>query len=53
MLYHKTRDILYVKQQLGHRNIENTMIYTQLITPSKATSTTQPTQKHSKKKTNC
>jgi hypothetical protein len=32
MLYHKTRDILYVKQQLGHRCIENTMVYTQLMT---------------------
>ena len=32
MLYHKTRDILLVKQQLGHRYIENTMVYTQLIT---------------------
>jgi integrase len=32
MLYHKTRNILYVQQQLGHRCIENTMIYTQLIT---------------------
>lgn len=32
MLYHKTRNILYVKQQLGHRCIENTMVYTQLIT---------------------
>lgn len=32
MLYHKTRNILYVHQQLGHRNIENTIIYTQLIT---------------------
>jgi len=32
MLYHKTRDILYVKQKLGHRNIESTMMYTQLIT---------------------
>jgi integrase len=31
MLYHKTRDILYVKQQLGHTNINNTLIYTQLI----------------------
>jgi len=31
MLYHKTRDILYVKQQLGHRCIENTLIYTQLL----------------------
>jgi len=31
MLYHKTKDILFVKQQLGHRKIENTLIYTQLI----------------------
>jgi len=30
-LYQKTRDILYVKQQLGHRDINNTMIYTQFI----------------------
>jgi len=30
-LYAKTRDILYVKQQLGHTNINNTLIYTQLI----------------------
>jgi len=32
MLYRKTRNILYVKQQLGHRCIESTMLYTQLIT---------------------
>ena len=31
MLYHKTRDILYVKQQMGHRKIETTLVYTQLI----------------------
>lgn len=31
MLFHKTKNILYVKQQLGHRCIENTMVYTQLI----------------------
>jgi integrase len=31
MLYFKTKNILYVKQQLGHRCIENTMVYTQLI----------------------
>ena len=31
MLYHKTKDILFVKQQLGHRNLETTLIYTQLI----------------------
>ena len=31
MLYAKTKDILYVKQQLGHRKIETTLIYTQLL----------------------
>ena len=31
MLYHKTKDILYVKQQMGHKRIENTLIYTHLI----------------------
>jgi hypothetical protein len=31
MTYHKTKDILYVKQQMGHKKIETTMIYTQLI----------------------
>ena len=31
MLYHKTRDILFVKQQLGHKKIETTLVYTQLI----------------------
>ena len=30
-LYHQTKDILYVMQFLGHRNIQNTLIYTQLI----------------------
>jgi len=29
--YHRTRDILYVKQMLGHKSITNTLIYTQLI----------------------
>jgi integrase len=29
--YHKTKDILYVMQLLGHKNIKNTLIYTQLI----------------------
>ena len=29
--YHKTKDILHVKQLLGHKNINNTMLYTQLI----------------------
>lgn len=31
MEYHKTKDILYVMRLLGHRNIKNTLIYTQLI----------------------
>jgi len=31
MLFAETKNILYVKQQLGHRCIENTMVYTQLI----------------------
>jgi len=30
-LYAKTRDILLVKQQLGHRKIDSTLIYTQLL----------------------
>ncbi|MEM2419861.1 MAG: hypothetical protein QXL38_02600 [Candidatus Bathyarchaeia archaeon] len=31
MEYHKTRDILYVMKLLGHKRIQNTLIYTQLI----------------------
>lgn len=31
MLYHKTKDILLVKQQLGHKRIEHTLIYTHLV----------------------
>jgi integrase len=31
MLYHKTKDILHVKQQLGHKRLENTLIYTHLV----------------------
>jgi integrase len=31
MLYHKTKDILLVKQQLGHKRLENTLIYTHLV----------------------
>jgi len=30
MLYHKTRDILHVKEVLGHVNIQNTLIYIHL-----------------------
>lgn len=31
MEYNRTRDILYVMKLLGHRCIENTLIYTQLV----------------------
>lgn len=31
MLYARTRDILLVKQQMGHTKIETTLIYTQLL----------------------
>jgi site-specific recombinase XerD len=31
MLYYKTKDILLVKEKLGHRNINNTLIYTHLV----------------------
>ena len=31
MEYHRTRDILYVMKMLGHRNINNTLRYTQLV----------------------
>ena len=30
MLYHQTKDILYVMQFLGHKNIKNTLKYIQL-----------------------
>ena len=29
-LYHKTRDIIYVKETLGHKDINNTLIYIHL-----------------------
>jgi len=32
MEYHRTKDILHVKEMLGHKRIDNTLIYTQLIT---------------------
>jgi len=32
MEYHKTKDILYVMRLLGHKNIKNTLVYTQLVT---------------------
>ncbi len=31
MLYYRTKDILLVKEKLGHRNINNTLIYTHLV----------------------
>lgn len=31
MEYHETKDILHVMRLLGHKNIKNTLIYTQLI----------------------
>jgi len=31
MEYHRTKDILQVKQVLGHKNIKNTLVYTHLI----------------------
>jgi len=31
MTYHKTRDLLFTKQQMGHRKIGTTLIYTQLL----------------------
>ena len=31
MLYHKTKDLLYVKAMLGHKSIKTTLLYTQLI----------------------
>ncbi len=31
MEYHKTRDILHVMRMLGHKNIKNTLRYTQLV----------------------
>jgi hypothetical protein len=30
MQYHKTKDILYVQRLLGHKNIQNTLIYIDL-----------------------
>jgi integrase len=31
MTYHKTRDLLFTKQQMGHSQIKTTLIYTQLL----------------------
>ena len=29
--YHRTKDLLYVKQLLGHKSIKNTLVYTHLV----------------------
>lgn len=31
MEYHRTKDILYVKERLGHKSITSTMVYTHLV----------------------
>jgi len=31
MKYHRTKDILYVKELLGHKQIESTLIYTHQV----------------------
>ena len=31
MEYHRTKEILYVMRLLGHKNIKNTLVYTQLL----------------------
>ncbi len=31
MFYHQTRDILATMQLLGHKNIQNTLVYTHLV----------------------
>ncbi|MEE8323462.1 MAG: site-specific integrase, partial [Candidatus Bathyarchaeia archaeon] len=31
MTYHKTKDIFYTQQALGHKNIQNTMVYVHMI----------------------
>lgn len=33
--YHKTKDILHVMETLGHKNIKNTLLYTQLMKEDK------------------
>jgi len=51
MLYHKTKDILHVKAQMGHKKLQTTLIYTQLLslnedewTCKTATNITEATQ---------
>jgi hypothetical protein len=30
-VFHRTKDILYVMELLGHKNIRNTLVYTHLV----------------------
>jgi integrase len=34
MLYHKTKDLLHVKTALGHKDLRQTLRYTQLLEPT-------------------
>ena len=49
MLYHKTKDILLVKEKLGHRNINNTLVYTHLVSFSEEDEFYSATEKVSAK----
>jgi integrase len=31
MEYHKSKNILYIQERLGHRNIASTLVYTHLV----------------------
>jgi len=31
MEYHRTKDILYIKELLGHKSLKNTLVYTHLV----------------------
>jgi len=31
MEYQRTKDILYVMRMLGHKSIQNTLVYTQMV----------------------
>jgi len=42
MEYHKTKDILHVMKLLGHRNVQNTMSYTELANLNQTNTTEQP-----------
>jgi integrase len=46
MEYHKTKNIIHVQQQLGHKDINNTIVYTHLVdfSEDEYNSTTAKTQ---------